>query len=140
MISVESIVAPPSFDGSEGLLALIVRGSPDQVGTQFVTATSHELQVGVIKKAAGDEITPHVHLVHHRLVKATSEVLVIRKGAVLVNFYTSARELVGTRLLRGGDVLVSLGGGHGFQFTEETEMLEVKTGPYFGRSSDKVQF
>lgn len=139
MISVESVVAPPSFDGSEGLLALIVRGNLDHNETKFVTAPSHELQVGVIKRYAGDEITPHVHLVHNRLVKATSEVLVIRKGSVLVNFYTSAKELVGTRLLRGGDVLVSLGGGHGFQFTEETEVLEVKQGPYAG-VLDKVRF
>jgi len=38
-----------------------------------------------------------------------------------------------------GDVILLATGGHGFQMLEETEMIEVKQGPYVG-DQDKTRF
>jgi len=31
-----------------------------------------------------------------------------------------------------------LSGGHGFEFLEDTKMIEIKQGPYAGRDNDKI--
>jgi hypothetical protein len=36
-------------------------------------------------------------------------------------------------------VIVLVSGGHGFEMLEETEMIEVKQGPYTG-DADKIRF
>jgi hypothetical protein len=40
-------------------------------------------------------------------------------------------------LLKGGDILVLLDGGHGFNILAETKLIEVKQGPYDGQKKDK---
>jgi hypothetical protein len=41
--------------------------------------------------------------------------------------------------LEGGDVILLVNGGHGFEVLEEVEMFEVKQGPYVG-DQDKTRF
>ena len=43
-----------------------------------------------------------------------------------------SRELVATRELRQGDVMLMIAGGHGFRMLEDTILLEIKQGPYTG--------
>ena len=43
------------------------------------------------------------------------------------------------RILQTGDVILLASGGHGFTMLEETEMIEVKQGPYAGEK-DKTRF
>jgi len=38
--------------------------------------------------------------------------------------------LVTTRELKAGDVMLMVGGGHGFRILEETVFLEIKQGPF----------
>ena len=40
--------------------------------------------------------------------------------------------LIATRELATGDVMLMVGGGHGFRMLEDTVLLEVKQGPYTG--------
>jgi hypothetical protein len=46
---------------------------------------------------------------------------------------------VDSRVLLTGDVILLAGGGHGFEMLEETEIIEVKQGPYDG-DKDKTRF
>jgi hypothetical protein len=41
--------------------------------------------------------------------------------------------------LQTGDVILLIQGGHGFEMLEETEIIEVKQGPYAGEQ-DKTRF
>ena len=36
-----------------------------------------------------------------------------------------------------GSIVVLMRGGHSVQFVEDSQLLEVKTGPYQGRANDK---
>jgi hypothetical protein len=113
-------------------LAYIVKASllPDR--TTFVTQPEANLQVGFVVYPAGGAIHPHTHLPLERRLVGTAEVLVIRKGRCLIDVYTDRHELVATRELAAGDVMLMLGGGHGFRMLEDTVLLEVKQGPYTG--------
>ena len=74
-----------------------------------------------------------------REVHFTKEVLFIRKGKLRIDFYTNQQEYIESYMLETGDVILLSEGGHGFEILEETEMIEVKQGPYAGEL-DKKRF
>jgi len=82
---------------------------------------------------------PHVHNLVPREIKYTQEVLFVRRGKVKVDFYSKHKQHIGSRILSQGDVILLASGGHGFEMLEETEMIEVKQGPYLG-VDDKEHF
>lgn len=100
--------------------------------TTFLTPHEFKQQVGFVVYPAGGEIQRHVHVALERHLVGTSEVLVLRKGRCLIDIYSDARELVATRELVTGDIMLMVGGGHGFRMLEDTVFLEVKQGPYTG--------
>jgi hypothetical protein len=116
----------------ETCLAYIIRASflPDK--TTFLTPPDYKQQVGYIVYPAGGAIERHVHRPLERHLVGTSEVLVVRKGRCEIDIYNDERELVATRELREGDIMLMVGGGHGFRMMEDTVFLEVKQGPYVG--------
>jgi hypothetical protein len=88
--------------------------------------------VGFVAYPAGGEITRHVHRLVDRHTVGTSEVLVVKKGHCLIDIYNDDRYLVAARELRAGDIMLMVGGGHGFRMLEDTVFLEIKQGPYIG--------
>lgn len=120
-------------------LAYIIRGDLTPSRTTFVTPPQFKQQVGFIVYPAGGEIQRHVHRPLSRHLIGTSEVLIVRRGRCEIDIYNDDRELVATRELREGDVMLMVGGGHGFHMLEDTVFLEVKQGPYTGQD-EKERF
>jgi hypothetical protein len=120
-------------------LAYIIRGDLMPSRTTFVTPPQFKQQVGFIVYPAGGEIQRHVHRPLSRHLIGTSEVLIVRRGRCEIDIYNDDRELVATRELREGDVMLMVGGGHGFHMLEDTVFLEVKQGPYTGQD-EKERF
>jgi hypothetical protein len=50
----------------------------------------------------------------------------------VIDIYSDHHDLVTTRELRAGDVMLMVGGGHGFRFLDDGVFLEIKQGPYIG--------
>ncbi len=125
-----SLVERIYWDGT--CLAYIIRASflPDK--TTFLTPPDYKQQVGYIVYPAGGEIQRHVHRSLERDIVGTSEVLVVKKGRCEIDIYNDERELVATRELCEGDIMLMVGGGHGFRMSEDTVFLEIKQGPYTG--------
>lgn len=113
-------------------LAYIIRASFLPESTTFLTPPEFKQQVGFIVYPTGSEIQRHVHRPLERHLVGTSEVLIVQKGRCLIDIYNDARELVATRELNKGDIMLMVGGGHGFRMLEDTIFLEVKQGPYTG--------
>lgn len=132
--NIEIIVAA---SGQE--LAYIVRARWQPRATEFVTPDSFSLQIGMIVYGKGQSITAHMHLPITRSVQGTNEVVTVRSGACDVELYDDSRTLVATRRLECGDVILLLGGGHGFRMHEDTVLFEVKQGPFVG-GRDKERF
>jgi hypothetical protein len=114
------------------ILAYIIRREAEPSKTVFVTPDDLTFQAGFVVYPAGSEISRHIHKRIDRHLTGTSEALLVKKGRCEVDFFTHEKQLVGTRELRTGDVLLLLNGGHGFRLLEDTIFLEIKQGPYTG--------
>lgn len=128
-----------SIESNGVSLALIVRACFHPSTTQFLTPDTCNQQIGFIVYPPGGVIKRHQHKPVERRVMGTSEVLVVRQGRAIVDLYDESHNLVESRELTVGDVIVLTGGGHGFRILEPTVLLEVKQGPYLG-VNDKVLF
>ena len=113
-------------------LAYIIRGNVMPEKTQFPTQPDLEFQVGFVVYPAGGTVRPHRHIPVTRKIERTCEVIVVKKGKCDVDLYNDDRQLVATRELVTGDLIVLVSGGHGFRMKEDTVLIEVKQGPYFG--------
>jgi mannose-6-phosphate isomerase-like protein (cupin superfamily) len=120
-------------------LAVIVRSSFFKEGIEFLTPGTYSQQLGYMCRPADYVIAPHVHNPIAREVHYTNEVLFIKSGSVRVDFYSTGREYLESKVLKGGDVILLASGGHGFTMLEQTEIIEVKQGPYAG-DGDKTRF
>jgi hypothetical protein len=113
-------------------LTYIIRANPLPEQTTFLTPAEFKQQVGFVVYPQGGEIARHIHRPLERHLIGTSEVLVLQRGRCLMDIYNDGRELVATRELQAGDVMLMVGGGHGFHMLEDTVFLEIKQGPYTG--------
>ena len=116
----------------EETLALIIRNSYEPSRTEFLTPQEYKQQVGHVVYPKGGVIARHTHRAIPRSMVGTSEVLVVRRGKCEVDFFDGNLQLVATRELEAGDVMLMVGGGHGFRMLEDTVFLELKQGPYLG--------
>lgn len=119
------------------ILALIVRAEFRASGIHFFTPDQFSQQLGFMGHPAGKVIRPHIHRPVSREIQFTQEVLIIKSGKLRVDLYDEAQSYVESRFLNAGDVVLLSAGGHGFEVIEDTEMFEVKQGPY-GGEVDKV--
>ena len=56
-----------------------------------------------------------------------------------MDFYDDDKAYLKSEILHAGDVILLAFGGHGFLMLEDSEIIEVKQGPYAGEA-DKVRF
>ncbi|GBF79385.1 hypothetical protein [Aphanothece sacrum] len=120
-------------------LAIIIPSEFDEPGIHFFTPDSFSQQLAYMKHPTGKSIMPHVHNQVRREVFYTQEVLVLKKGKLRVDFFNDNQEYLESRILKAGDVILLIKGGHGFEVLEAVEMIEVKQGPYVG-DGDKTRF
>ena len=120
-------------------LAVIIRANYRSEGIEFFTPGDFSQQLGYMNRGKGYVIAPHRHNLVERKVTLTQEVLYIKSGRVRVDFYDDDQRYLESRELDKGDVILLAAGGHGFEMLENSEMIEIKQGPYCGEE-DKVRF
>ena len=122
------------------LFALIVRGKfRKKTGINFFTENNATQQFGYMKHKKDYVIKPHKH--NQRLTKilTTTEIIILFKGVLRVDFYDNKKMYLFSKKIFGKDIIMLINGGHGFKVLKDVEMLEVKQGPY-KLSRDKVKF
>ncbi len=119
--------------------AMILRSDFREDGIKFFTQDTDSLQLGYMSRAKGYEIRPHIHKPVARMIDYTHEVLFVKTGRVKVNFYDDDQVYQKFVVLNQGDVILLTLCGHGFEMLEDSEIIEVKQGPYAG-SDDKLRF
>ena len=120
-------------------LAYIIRAEMSPAQTTFLTPREFKQQVGFVVYPAGGEIQRHDHRPLERHLYGTAEVLVVQRGRCEIDIYNEERQLIATRELRPGDIMLMIAGGHGFRILEDTTFLEIKQGPYTGED-EKERF
>jgi uncharacterized protein with PhoU and TrkA domain len=115
-----------------GPIAYIIRAEFQPSQTTFLTPPDFKQQVGFVVYPKGGQVHRHTHRALKRNLTGTSEVVLVREGRCEVDLYSEDQEFVATRELKAGDILILVGGGHGFRMLEDTVLIEVKQGPYIG--------
>ena len=121
------------------LLSVIIRANYQSDGIEFFTPDDFSQQLAYMHRKKNYVIPPHVHNAVQRDVHFTQEVLVIKSGKIRVDYYDDDRNYLESRILYQGDVVLLAYGDHGFEMLEDSEMIEVKQGPYAGEM-DKIRF
>ena len=121
------------------ILAIIIRNSFSKEGIEFFTPNDNALQVGYMNRPKDYSIKPHVHYQIPRTINTLQEVLFIKKGEIRVDFYEDNKNYLFSNNLSKGDFIILVSAGHGFFMLEESEIIEVKQGPYM-EDKDKEKF
>ena len=120
-------------------LCYLIRAKTRPKLTTFITPPEAKQQVGFIVYPKDSVIPRHIHKPLERHIIGMAEVLVVRSGRCQIEVYDEQKSLVTVRDLYKNDVVLMVGGGHGFRIQENTVLLEIKQGPYLG-ADDKELF
>ena len=112
------------------ILALLIKKQFKTKGIKFFTPENYSQQLGYMNRPKGYEVKPHLHKSIRREVFNTREVLFIKKGKIKADFFDNKKKFVCSKILKTGDILLLVDGGHGFKMLERSEIFEVKQGPY----------
>jgi len=122
------------------VIAKIFYNQPIKPGVHFYVEDERSLQVGKQRRLKGECIKPHQHIsVKVEREETLQEVLYIEKGKVKITFYTDQWKEIDSRILNAGDMILLIKGGHGLEMLEETEMIEIKQGPYNPAATQKME-
>ena len=122
------------------LYALIVRRNyKKKKGVSFFTDKNATQQFGYMKHKKNHLIKPHIHNKRKTKILTTSEVIILLKGILRVDFYNDNEKYLFSKKLFKNDLIMLSNGGHGFKVLKDVKMIEVKQGPY-SLAMDKIKF
>ena len=123
---------------------VIARYLPSEAWTEglgFYSKDEEFIQVGTWNYNKGKNLLQHMHNSVERIVVRTQEVLYIKKGSIKARIYSLDEILVEELIVKEGDTLILLNSGHGYEILEDnTQVLEIKNGPYLGAEVDRRRF
>lgn len=114
------------------IIAIIIYSGFRKQGIEFFTSDDSSFQLGYMNRKAGFKVEAHSHKETSRHILNCQEVLFIKSGSVKVFFYDNNNEFLNHKILSSGDCILLASGGHGIEMLEDTEMIEVKQGPFKG--------
>jgi uncharacterized cupin superfamily protein len=120
-------------------IAIHIESKDIREGLNFYSNPNDFLQVGTWKYKGGLYLGPHAHNKGtNRIIDRTQEVVHVLRGMLRADILTEEGLLLDSIVLQGGDTLVLLSGGHGYEtLNEDTMVLEIKNGPYLGPEKDR---
>jgi hypothetical protein len=126
-----------------GLLTHLVFEVPNSLekSNRFdIIEGSNFLQCAFLHLMKNESFTPHIHPVRHQeaMKVNTQECWVILRGSVTAYLFDVDGKPLQSIRLYSGSLLFTLAGGHTYKSEENgTQVLEFKSGPYFGPDVDK---
>jgi len=124
-----------SDDGK--IIAIVVKSDFKKEGVNFVSKGGYPLQLGISSYKKGGTIKAHFHIEKEIRINKIQEVVHIKSGRAMVNLYDLNGKKFQSVELSDGDTIFLVDGGHGFEMLDDTKIIEVKQGPYFGKDKDK---
>lgn len=127
------------IEESGQLLAIVVRKGFGEGGCNFVSPENFSLQLGVHVRDSKMNVRAHKHIPFDKVENlAAQEFFYVESGRVRVGLYVMDKQVRALEL--GAGDMVVLNCAHDVQFLEKTKMIEVKQGPYRGKSVEKEYF
>jgi len=79
------------------------------------------------------------NLTFEELKTFLAEKVGIEKGKVKIKFFDhNNSDIKKDKILNKGDIIILFQGGHGFKILEETQIIEIKQGPYVEGKDKKI--
>lgn len=134
MIKIYSIIEPKK-------LLHIVYDLNDVTDRIDLVSEQEFLQCSVIRKDKGKRFKEHKHIQkpYISIEQFAQESWFVYKGKILVYHYDIDDSLIGTMVLKEGQINITLYGGHTLEVLEDNTIIcEQKNGPYYGQKFDKI--
>lgn len=104
-------------------------------GSVPITDGGEPLQLVTLKHPKGAYLKAHIHTPKKRVTNSLQECLIVKKGRVKLDLYGHDKKFHKYLYLKPGEVFVLAKGGYGIQLMEDSELIEVKNGPF---KEDKI--
>ena len=114
-------------------LGLIIRSIPK--GSIPLTGENEPLQLVSLNHSTGTKLQAHKHKPQTRTTEKLQECLVVKRGKISVGIYDQCDNFFKNITLSTGDAYIAMNGGIEINFLEDSEILEIKNGPFL---EDKV--
>jgi len=99
-------------------------------GVVPITKDTEALQVLTLKHKKGVSIKPHTHIPKKRTTGDLQECLVVKKGKIKIDLYTTNKKLLTSVFVKAGEAFLLVSGGHAVTIIEDAEIFEIKNGPF----------
>ena len=116
------------------LIAMIFPMANQGTPVQYIGNEETYLQVGLMHRGSQDPVRAHKHNEITRMIPRTQEVLILLTGSMNISFFDLQDNPIETVNVVAGHICLLLQGGHGIDFLEDSELIEVKQGPHIGAS------
>ena len=110
----------------------------EKPGLNFYSNDKEFIQFGVWGYNKGKVLPAHSHNLIEKSTSRTQEVLIVQRGKIKAAIYNLKEIQVTEVLVNQGEVIILLNGAHGYEILEDnTQVLELKNGPYVGAELDR---
>ena len=108
-------------------------------GLSFLTKDESFIQVGTWNYEKNKILDAHYHNYFERNSYRTQEVVIVLEGKIRCNLFSEEGEEVYTAELKKGELIIQFEGVHEYEILENSKVIEVKNGPYFGPEKDRTR-
>jgi hypothetical protein len=109
---------------------IAIRFKKFKEGAIPLTDPREPLQLLVHKRPAGKYTKAHLHVPKKRTTEKLQECLVVMKGKIKINLYGPDKKFFKHIYLSVGEVIIFMDGGHAVQLLKDSEIIEIKNGPF----------
>lgn len=121
------------YDGKL-LMGIVINKFP--FGSIPTTDTDASLQLVTLKHPKDTNLAPHLHKNLFHVTGSAETCFVVKKGSIIIDLYSPDKKYLRKISLSEGDIFITANGsGHGISFLTDSEILEIKNGPF---REDKV--
>ena len=99
-------------------------------GSNPLTDPDQSLQLVTLKHPRGSYLKAHMHKPQKRITRSLQECLIVKKGKIRLDLYSPTKILFKKTHLKEGQALILLNGGYGIHLVEDSELFEIKNGPF----------
>ena len=99
-------------------------------GAVPLTDPLEPLQVLVHKSQKGKYTKAHTHTPKQRITQKLQECLVVMKGKIKIDLYAPDKKFFKSTYLSPHEIVIFMNGGHAVHLLKDSEIVEVKNGPF----------
>ncbi len=120
------------------LLHIVTSVDEIKSGRIGVVPEEEYLQLAILKMNKGKTFLPHKHIIKEKITDIAQESWLVYEGKVKCTFYDLDDSILDEPIIEKGGISITLRGGHNYLImSDNTTVLEYKTGPYLGQEFDK---